>query len=107
MLSKHSDSEPIRELLLQLMSRIAADVVYQGVFQEGPWIGKPDFLIRVKGPHGLWPWSYEVVETKLAGQDACVPRIFRRAVMPPWATHSISQVYSLDLTEDLKPKGEP
>src|SRR5438132_644850 len=42
------------------------DIVYQAVFQEGPWIGRSDFLIRLERPSILGTWSYEVVETKLA-----------------------------------------
>src|ERR1700722_1156702 len=40
--------------------------VYQATFQNGNWGGRSDFLIRVDRPSSLGPWSYEVVETKLA-----------------------------------------
>jgi predicted RecB family nuclease len=46
--------------------RRGADAVYQATFQEGPWGGRADFLIRVDKPSALGPFSYEVVETKLA-----------------------------------------
>ncbi len=42
------------------------DAVYQATFRDGPWGGRADFLIRVDQPSALGPWSYEVVETKLA-----------------------------------------
>jgi predicted RecB family nuclease len=43
-----------------------ATVVYQATFQDGPWGGRADFLIRVDRSGSLGPFSYEVVETKLA-----------------------------------------
>ena len=46
--------------------RRGADVVYQATFQDGPWGGRSDFLIRVDKPSALGSFSYEVVETKLA-----------------------------------------
>jgi hypothetical protein len=42
------------------------DAVYQATFQEGPWGGRADFLLRVEGSSWLGDFSYEVVETKLA-----------------------------------------
>jgi predicted RecB family nuclease len=46
--------------------RRGAGAVHQATFQEGQWRGRSDFLIRVEMPSALGPWSYEVVETKLA-----------------------------------------
>ncbi|MFY9621212.1 MAG: TM0106 family RecB-like putative nuclease [Pyrinomonadaceae bacterium] len=46
--------------------RSGADVIYQPVFLDDQWYGRADFLRRVKKPSGLGPFSYEVVETKLA-----------------------------------------
>ncbi|MDP9017814.1 MAG: nuclease, partial [Candidatus Eremiobacteraeota bacterium] len=43
-----------------------ARVIYQGVFFDGRWLGKSDFLLRVETPSQRWPWSYEVADTKLA-----------------------------------------
>src|SRR4029077_12388385 len=43
-----------------------ANVVYQATFEDGPWGGRADFLIRVERPGFLGDFSYEVVETKLA-----------------------------------------
>src|SRR5438132_1598945 len=44
--------------------RRGVDAVYQATFQDGPWGGRSDFLIRVDKPSALGPFSYEVVETK-------------------------------------------
>jgi uncharacterized protein len=46
--------------------RRGASVIYQATFQNGPWHGRPDFLIRVPKPSTLGAWSYEPLETKLA-----------------------------------------
>lgn len=46
--------------------RSGVDVVYQPVFLDAPWKGRADFLIRVEEPSLLGPWSYEVLEAKLA-----------------------------------------
>ena len=46
--------------------RDGADVVYQGTFFDGGWLGFADFLLRVERPSSLGPWSYEVADTKLA-----------------------------------------
>jgi uncharacterized protein len=42
------------------------DVIYQATFFDGRWLGLADFLSRVERPSALGPWSYEVVDTKLA-----------------------------------------
>jgi predicted RecB family nuclease len=46
--------------------RHGASVIYQATFQNGPWHGRSDFLIRVQKPSALGPLSYEPLETKLA-----------------------------------------
>ena len=46
--------------------RRGASVIYQATFQNGPWHGRSDFLIRVPKPSQLGAWSYEPLETKLA-----------------------------------------
>ena len=43
-----------------------AAVIYQASFFDGYWRGHADFLLRVERPCPRWPWSYEVVDTKLA-----------------------------------------
>ena len=50
---------------LKAMQR-GVDVVYQGVFLDSDWGGRPDFLTKVNSPSALGGWGYEVVETKLA-----------------------------------------
>jgi predicted RecB family nuclease len=46
--------------------RKGVDAVYQATFLDEVWGGRSDFLVRVGTPSALGPWSYEVVETKLA-----------------------------------------
>src|ERR1700680_65691 len=46
--------------------RRGASVIYQATFQNGPWHGRADFLMRVQKPSILGAWSYEPLETKLA-----------------------------------------
>jgi predicted RecB family nuclease len=64
-------SERLDELLRAAAATGAAlrrgdDVVYQATFFDGRWLGHADFLLRVERPSALGPWSYEVVDTKLA-----------------------------------------
>src|SRR5690348_13871842 len=46
--------------------RSGAHVIYQATFFDGQFLGHADFLRRVEIPSDLGPWSYEVVDTKLA-----------------------------------------
>ncbi|HJR02876.1 MAG TPA: TM0106 family RecB-like putative nuclease [Methylomirabilota bacterium] len=46
--------------------RAGADYVYQAVFLSEGWRGIADFLERVERPSALGPWSYQVLDTKLA-----------------------------------------
>jgi predicted RecB family nuclease len=46
--------------------RRGSPAVYQATLMNGRWRGRADFLIRVETPSSLGPWSYEVVDTKLA-----------------------------------------
>jgi len=41
-------------------------VIVQGAFQVNGWVGRTDVLRRVDTPSTLGPWSYEVIDTKLA-----------------------------------------
>jgi predicted RecB family nuclease len=43
-----------------------ADLIVQGAFESDGWIGYADVLLRTDTPSRLGPWSYEVVDTKLA-----------------------------------------
>lgn len=46
--------------------RSGAHTIYQATFFDGQFLGHADFLRRVETPSELGPWSYEVVDTKLA-----------------------------------------
>lgn len=46
--------------------RSGADIIYQPAFLDDQWYGRADFLRRVEKESELGPFSYEVVETKLA-----------------------------------------
>ncbi len=46
--------------------RAGAPVIYQATFFDGQFLGHADFLRRVERPSDLGPWSYEVLDTKLA-----------------------------------------
>jgi predicted RecB family nuclease len=46
--------------------RDGADVVYQATLRSDRWHGRADFLRRVERRSRLGPWSYEVVDAKLA-----------------------------------------
>jgi len=46
--------------------RSGVDVIVQGALLHGAWSGRADILRRVESPSGLGPWSYEVIDTKLA-----------------------------------------
>lgn len=41
-------------------------LIYQATFFDGTFLGHPDFLRRIEVPCARWPWSYEVIDTKLA-----------------------------------------
>lgn len=41
-------------------------LIYQATFFDGEFLGHPDFLRRIDAPSAQWPWSYEVIDTKLA-----------------------------------------
>lgn len=46
--------------------RAGADIIYQAALVSGDFIGYPDFLRRVDRPSVFGPYSYEVVDAKLA-----------------------------------------
>ena len=54
-----------RERTINAM-RSGADIVVQGVFHSDGWRGRADVLRKTTGPSSLGPWSYEVIDTKLA-----------------------------------------
>jgi predicted RecB family nuclease len=41
-------------------------IIVQGAFQTGRWVGRTDVLRRIETPSDLGVWSYEVIDTKLA-----------------------------------------
>src|SRR6266702_7380938 len=41
-------------------------IIVQGALQAGRWNGRADVLRRVETPSHFGPWSYEVIDTKLA-----------------------------------------
>ena len=43
-----------------------AAFIYQANFFDGTFLGRADFLRRVEPASARWPWSYEVIDTKLA-----------------------------------------
>jgi uncharacterized protein len=43
-----------------------AEIIVQGAFRSGDWAGRTDVLRRVDAPSDLGPWSYEIIDTKLA-----------------------------------------
>src|SRR5438445_744602 len=46
--------------------RSGAQIITQGVLAKGQWIGRADVLKRVETASVLGPWSYEIIDTKLA-----------------------------------------
>jgi uncharacterized protein len=58
---------PAVEATLAAM-RAGLDVIAQGTLQQGRWAGRPDVLRRVEGKSVFGPWSYEVIDTKLAAE---------------------------------------
>lgn len=48
--------------------REGAPAIAQAVLIDGRWRGRADLLLRVEQPSDLGPWSYEVVDTKLAAE---------------------------------------
>ena len=41
-------------------------IIVQGAFRANGWVGRTDVLRRIETPSALGPWSYEVIDTKLA-----------------------------------------
>ena len=47
------------------------EIIVQGAFRRKGWVGRTDILQRVESPSDLGPWSYEVIDTKLARETKC------------------------------------
>jgi hypothetical protein len=60
-----------------------AQIIVQGAFQTGRWVGRTDVLRRVETPSDLGAWSYEVIDTKLA-RETKGGTVLRFACMPIW-----------------------
>jgi predicted RecB family nuclease len=43
-----------------------AEIIYQPTFFDGTFLGRADFLRKIFVPSDRWPWSYEVLDAKLA-----------------------------------------
>jgi uncharacterized protein len=43
-----------------------AEIIVQGAFRHSVWAGRTDVLKRIDAPSDLGPWSYEIIDTKLA-----------------------------------------
>jgi predicted RecB family nuclease len=43
-----------------------AEIIYQATFFDGSFLGRTDFLRKIETPSARFPWSYEVIDTKLA-----------------------------------------
>ncbi|HLP66662.1 MAG TPA: TM0106 family RecB-like putative nuclease [Rhizobium sp.] len=43
-----------------------AQIIVQAALAHGRWVGRADILRRVEKPSNLGPWSYEIIDTKLA-----------------------------------------
>ena len=46
--------------------RAGTNVILQSALWNGRWFGQPDVLRRVETPSAFGPWSYQVLDTKLA-----------------------------------------
>ena len=46
--------------------RAGTNVILQSALWNGRWFGRPDVLRRVETPSAFGPWSYQVLDTKLA-----------------------------------------
>ena len=57
-------ARPVDETLDAM--RDGADLIVQARLEDGRWMGYADILRRVETPSALGPWSYEVIDTKLA-----------------------------------------
>jgi uncharacterized protein len=63
-----SSADELRALEAETVAAMGEgyDVIYQPTFFDGRWMGRADFLLRVKTPSARWPWGYEAADAKLA-----------------------------------------
>jgi len=60
-----------------------APLIYQATFFDGTFLGRTDFLRRVERPCTRWPWSYEVIDAKLA----LVPKPYYLVQLAHYSAH--------------------
>ena len=60
-----------------------APLIYQATFFDGTFLGRTDFLRRVERPCARWPWSYEVIDAKLA----LVPKPYYLVQLAHYSAH--------------------
>ncbi|MBC8737013.1 TM0106 family RecB-like putative nuclease [Paraburkholderia sp. UCT31] len=65
-ITQHGLSAKGREQATLVAMRAGADIIYQGVLSDGPFLGYIDFMRKVEKPSQLGPFSYEPLDTKLA-----------------------------------------
>ena len=58
--------DPVSTAATLRAMKAGAPVIAQAAFQADQWGGRADVLLRVEKASALGPWSYEVVDTKLA-----------------------------------------
>jgi predicted RecB family nuclease len=71
--------------------RAGSAYVYQAVFLAGGWHGIADFLERIERPSTLGPWSYQVLDTKLARH----PRA-EHALQLCFYSHALGQIQKIE-----------
>ncbi|HTU70752.1 MAG TPA: TM0106 family RecB-like putative nuclease [Candidatus Baltobacteraceae bacterium] len=62
---------------------LGAPFIYQATFFDGEFLGRTDFLRRVERACVRWPWSYEVIDAKLA----LVPRPYYLVQLAHYSAH--------------------
>ena len=60
-----------------------ASLIYQATFFDETFLGRTDFLRRVERPSLRWPWSYEVIDAKLA----LVPKPYYLVQLAHYSAH--------------------
>ncbi len=89
-LGKRPDFEAAARTTVEAI-RDGAPYVYQAVFLADEWRGVADFLERVERPSALGPWSYEVLDTKLARHPGP-----EHALQLAFYSHALGQIQRLD-----------
>ena len=79
----------------QRAMRDGAPLIYQGGLGNDRWYGRTDFLRRVETPSELGPWSYEVIDAKLATEtragtvlQLCIYSELVAALQGVWPVHA-------------------